>query len=299
MAVLCGCSHGGLVDKGLDIFTSMVHEKDVQPTDLHYGCVVDLLGRAGQLEKALEFIKQMPLEPTASIWSALLGACRAHANVPIGEYVAQKLFMIEPESATNYVILSNIYAASGRWQDVVNVRRLMEEKIVLKEPGRSWINLDRLVHTFRAGDALHPRKEEIFEKLREISNKIKEVGYVPDLSCVLHDVDDEQKESILLSHSEKLAIGIGIIGSPQGLPIQVVKNLRICVDCHNFAKFVSKICGRDIYLRDSKRFHHVVGGVCSCGDYWARDYHSKKDVREESQDGSGPCYPRIRWNDLN
>ncbi|XP_068638605.1 putative pentatricopeptide repeat-containing protein At3g13770, mitochondrial [Aristolochia californica] len=268
MAVLSGCSHGGLVEKGLDIFTSLVHMKDVQPTDLHYGCVVDLLGRAGQLEKALEFIKQMPFEPTASIWGALLGACRVHANVHIAEYVAQKLFMIEPENATNYVILSNIYAAAGRWEDVIKVRGLMEEKIMLKEPGRSWIKLDKLVHTFHAGDKLHPRKEEIFAKIKELTIKIKEVGYVPDLSCVLYDVDDEQKESILLNHSEKLAIGIGLISSPETVPIQVVKNLRICVDCHNFAKFVSKIYGRDISLRDSKRFHHVVKGVCSCGDYW-------------------------------
>ncbi|KAJ8638045.1 hypothetical protein MRB53_012312 [Persea americana] len=268
MAVLSGCSHGGLVDEGLDIFNSMVQGKDVEPEIEHYGCVVDLLGRAGLVEKALTFIKQMPFEPTAAIWGSLLGACRVHANVPVGEYVAQRLFDIEPQNAGNYVILSNIFAAAGRWEDVINMRQKMKEKTVMKEPGRSWIKLDRTLHTFHVGDRFHPKREEISAKIRELSAKIKEAGYVPDLSCVLHDVDDEQKERILLSHSEKMAMAFGLMSVPPGMPIRVVKNLRICVDCHNFAKFVSRVYEREISLRDSNRFHHVVGGACSCRDYW-------------------------------
>ncbi|XP_058071672.1 putative pentatricopeptide repeat-containing protein At3g13770, mitochondrial [Magnolia sinica] len=268
MAVLSGCSHGGLVDEGLETFNMMVHGQDIEPEIEHYGCVVDLLGRAGQVDKAFAFIKQMPFEPTAAIWGSLLGACRVHANVPIGEYVAERLFEIEPQNAGNYVILSNIYAATGRWEDVINVRKLMKKKTVMKEPGQSWIKLDRTVHTFHVRDKFHPKREEISAKIWELSVKIKEAGYIPDLSCVLHDVDDEQKERILLSHSEKLAMAFGLMGTPQGFPIRVVKNLRICVDCHNFAKFVSKVCGRELSLRDCNRFHHISGGVCSCGDYW-------------------------------
>ncbi|XP_077227474.1 pentatricopeptide repeat (PPR) superfamily protein [Tasmannia lanceolata] len=267
MAVLSGCSHGGLLKEGLDIFNSMVHGRAVEPDIGHYGCVVDLLGRAGKVDEAFAFIKQMPFDPTAAIWGSLLGACRVHCNVPVGEYVAQQLFEIEPNNAGNYVILSNIYAAAGRWEDVISVRQQMKDK-AMKEPGRSWIKMDRMVHTFHVGDRFHPKRKEIFAKIKELYVKIKEAGYVPDLSCVLHDVDDEQKEKILLSHSEKLAIAFGMIGNPPGLLIRVVKNLRICVDCHNFAKLVSKVCGREISLRDSNRFHHVAGGVCSCGDYW-------------------------------
>ncbi|KAF8403855.1 hypothetical protein HHK36_011961 [Tetracentron sinense] len=269
MAVLSGCSHGGLVDEGLDVFSEMVNGQDgVDPEIEHYGCVVDLLGRGGRVDKAFTFIKQMPFEPTAAIWGSLLGACRVHANVAIGEFVAHRLFKIEPQNAGNYVILSNLYASAGRWEDVMSMRQLMKEKAVTKEPGRSWIKLDQTLHTFHAGDRSHPRKEEVFEKVRELSVKIKEAGYVPDLSCVLHDVDEEQKEKILLGHSEKLALAFGLIGTPEGLPVRVMKNLRICIDCHNFAKFVSKVYGREVSLRDSNRFHNIIGGTCSCGDYW-------------------------------
>jgi hypothetical protein len=98
--------------------------------------------------------------------------------------------------------------------------------------------------------------------------KFKESGYVPDQSCVLYDVDEEQKEKILLGHSEKLALAFGLISTSEGVPLRVIKNLRICVDCHNFAKFVSKVYGRQVSIRDKNRFHHVAGGICSCGDYW-------------------------------
>ncbi|KAE9466021.1 hypothetical protein C3L33_02068, partial [Rhododendron williamsianum] len=127
-----------------------------------------------------------------------------------------------------------------RWEDVRNVRELMNEKAVIKEPGRSWIELNQTLHTFHASDRTHPRKEEVFAKVKELLVKIKQAGYTPDLSCVLHDVDEEQKEKILLGHSEKLALAFGLIDTPPGKPVQVMKNLRICVDCHNFAKFVQR-----------------------------------------------------------
>lgn len=158
MAVLSGCSHGGLVHEGLDIFYWMVRGQYVEAEIEHYGCIVDLLGRAGLVDKALIFIKQMPFEPTAGIWDTLLGACHAHSNVPVGEYAALQLFNIDPQNARNYVILSNIFAASGRWEDVINVRRLMKEKTVMKEPGQSWIKLDRKLHAFYVSDQFHLKK---------------------------------------------------------------------------------------------------------------------------------------------
>lgn len=269
LAVLSGCSHGGMENRGLEVFDEMASGKyGVEPDIEHYGSVVDLLGRAGQIEKAFKFIKHMPFEPTAAIWGALLGACKVHQNVDIGEYVGNRLLEIEPENAGNYVILSNLLASAGRWNDVRDIRDLMKEKAVTKEPGKSWIELDKTLHTFHAGDRSHPRNEEVSTKVREISVKIKEAGYAPDLTCVLYDVDEEQKEKILLSHSEKLALAFALISTPEGKPVRVMKNLRICVDCHNFAKFVSKIYRREISLRDKNRFHHIVDGVCSCGNYW-------------------------------
>ncbi|XP_006656246.2 putative pentatricopeptide repeat-containing protein At3g13770, mitochondrial [Oryza brachyantha] len=268
LAVLSGCSHGGLVDEGLDMFDIMVKEQSELLHTGHYGCVIDLLGRSGRLEKALNLIENMPLEPTPSIWGSLLGACRVHANVHVGELVAQKLLEMEPENAGNYVILSNIYAASGMWKDVFKVRKLMLENTVTKEPGQSWIILDKVIHTFLSSDEFHPSKKDIDAKIKEIFVDIKAAGFVPDLSCVLHDVDDEQKERMLLGHSEKLAITFGLMNTPSGLTIRIMKNLRICVDCHNFAKFVSKVYGREISLRDKNRFHLLAHGNCTCGDYW-------------------------------
>ncbi|KAF9598093.1 hypothetical protein IFM89_024438 [Coptis chinensis] len=163
----------------------------------------------------------MPYEPTAAILGSLLGACAAHKNVFVGEFVARRLFEIEPENAGNYIILSNLYASNGRWEDVRNVRELMKGKDVAKEPGRSWVKLDQTVHTFHVGDWSHPQKDEVLTKVKELLVKIKEAGYVCDLSCVLHDVDDEQKERMLLSHSEKLAIALRLIGTCSGVPIKV------------------------------------------------------------------------------
>lgn len=269
LAVLSGCSHGGMEDRGLEFFNEMVNCKDgFEPEIEHYGCVVDMLGRAGRVGEALEFIKKMPFEPTAAILGSLLGACRVHSNVDVGEFVGQHLMEIEPENAGNYVILSNLYACAGRWEDVTRVRELMKEKAVTKDPGRSWIELDQTLHTFHASDRSHPMSEELSVKVKELCVRFKEAGYVPDMSCVLYDVDEEQKEKVLLGHSEKLALTFGLIGTPKGAPIRVIKNLRICVDCHNFAKFVSKVYGRKVSLRDKNRFHHIAEGTCSCGDYW-------------------------------
>lgn len=144
----------------------------------------------------------------------------------------------------------------------------MKEKAVIKEPGRSWIEIEQTLHTFHASDRSHPRKVEVFAKVKDLSVKFKEFGYVPNLGCVLYDVDEEQKERILLGHSEKLAMAFGLMHTSKGMSIRIMKNLRICVDCHNFAKFVSKIYERKVSLRDKNRFHDIVEGVCSCGDYW-------------------------------
>ncbi|KAL5199727.1 hypothetical protein ABZP36_020930 [Zizania latifolia] len=268
LAVLSGCSHGGLVDEGLDIFDIILKEQSAFLNPGHYGCVIDLLGRSGRLEKALNLIENMPFLPTPAIWGSLLGACRVHANVHVGELVAQKLLDMEPENAGNYVILSNIYAAAGMWKDVFKVRKLMLEKTLSKEPAQSWIILDKVIHTFHSSERFHPSKKDIDAKIKEIYVDIKASGFVPDLSCVLHDVDEEQKERMLLGHSEKLAITFGLMNTPPGFIIRVIKNLRICVDCHNFAKFVSKVYRREISLRDKNRFHLLRDGGCTCGHYW-------------------------------
>ncbi|XP_010557925.1 PREDICTED: putative pentatricopeptide repeat-containing protein At3g13770, mitochondrial [Tarenaya hassleriana] len=270
LAVLWGCSHGSRIeDTGLQIFDEMRNGNyGVKPESEHYGCVVDMLGRAGRINEAFEFVEEMPLEPSGAILHSLLSACRVHSNLDIGELVGRKLLEIEPENSGNYVVLSNLYASAGRWEETRKVRALMRKKAGMKEPGRSWIQHERITHYFHANDRAHPRRDEILDKLREITKELKQEGYVPDLSCVLQDVDEEQKENMLLGHSEKLALTFGLIAIPEGFPIRVFKNLRVCVDCHDFAKIFSRVFGREVCLRDKNRFHQIVGGTCSCGDYW-------------------------------
>eukprot|EP01018_Ginkgo_biloba_P039368 Gb_08569 [translate_table: standard] len=268
VAVLSACSHAGLVTEGWQCFGGMRQDYHIMPMLEHYACMVDLLGRAGQLEEAYDFIKRMPLEPDAGVWGALLSACRVHCNVELGEYAAKHIFELEPENAGYYVLLSNIYAAAGRWSDALKVRTTMKERGLKKNPGCTWIEVNNRVHAFLVGDKSHPQSEKISAMLESLSAQIEVAGYVPDTSFVLHDVDEAEKEYILCGHSEKLAIAFGLINTSPETPIRIAKNLRVCGDCHSATKFISKIAGREIIVRDANRFHHFTDGLCSCGDYW-------------------------------
>jgi hypothetical protein len=246
----------------------MRQDYHITPSVEHYACMVDLLGRAGHLDDAWNFIKIMPFEPNAIIWRALLGACKNHHNIELGLQVAERLVELEPTYAGNYVLLSNIYASSGRWDDVFKLRKMMNNRGVKKSPGCSWIEVESRMHSFIVGDRSHPQSEKIYELLDSLAWQIKEAGYVPDTNGVLHDVEEEQKEHLLYYHSEKLAIAFGILNTCPSLPIRITKNLRVCGDCHKATKFISKVVRREIIVRDSNRFHRFLDGQCSCGDYW-------------------------------
>eukprot|EP01018_Ginkgo_biloba_P020119 Gb_16017 [translate_table: standard] len=268
IGVLSACSHAGLVDEGWQYFNCMVQDYCINPGVEHYACMVDLLGRAGRLDEAEDFIEKMPVEPGAGVWGALLGACRIHCDIELGQCVAERLFDLDPQNAGRYVLLSNIYAAAGRWEDVTKVRDLMKERGVKKPPGHSMIEINNRVHVFLVGDRSHPQSENIYATLEVLAGQMKEAGYVPNTNFVLHDVEDEVKEHMLSSHSEKLAIAFGIINTSPGTLIRITKNLRVCGDCHSATKFISKIVSREIIVRDANRFHHFKDGLCSCGDYW-------------------------------
>ncbi|KAK8660873.1 hypothetical protein V6N13_051781 [Hibiscus sabdariffa] len=269
IAVFAACSHSGMVSEGLNLFYKMKDEHGVEPTPDHYACIVDMLGRAGQVEEAYQLINDMPSELNKiSAWSSLLGSCRIHQKVEIGEIAARNLFLLEPDVASHYVLLSNIYSSAQLWDKATDIRKRMKEKGVRKEPGCSWIELDDEVHKFIAGDASHPQSGQVYGFLETLSEKMRKEGYVPDTSCVLHNVDEEEKEALLCGHSEKLAIAFGILNTPPGTTIRVAKNLRVCNDCHEATKYISVITDREIILRDVRRFHQFRNGRCSCGDYW-------------------------------
>eukprot|EP01018_Ginkgo_biloba_P016521 Gb_02086 [translate_table: standard] len=269
VAILSACSHAGMVTEGRQYFDSMRNDYGIIPRMEHYACMVDLLGRAGWLDEAEDFIKKMPLEPSAVVWGSLLGACRIHCNIEVGERVAEHLFKMKPENAGYYVLMSNVYGAARRWDDLAKVRTMMKDQGLKKNPGCTWIVVKNNVHAFLVGDRSHPQSEEIYATLENLSGQMKSAGYVPNTNFVLHDIQDEEKERILCGHSEKLAIAFGLINTCPGTPLQITKNLRVCGDCHSATKFISKIVGREISVRDANRFHHFKDGTCSCGDYWS------------------------------
>eukprot|EP01018_Ginkgo_biloba_P031529 Gb_16954 [translate_table: standard] len=244
--VLKACSHAGLVVEGRHYFVSMSQEHDINPSSEHYSCMVDLLGRAGCLDEAENFINKMPTEPNAAVWGALLGACRIHNNPKLGEHAAECLLELAPQNDGTYVLLSNIYAAAGRWDDVAKVRKLMKDRGVKKQLGCSWVEVKNKVHAFTVGDRSHPQAKEIYATLELWAGEMEAAGYVPNMNFALHDVDEKQKERLLFHHSEKLAIAFGHISTLPGTIVRVVKNLRVCGDCHTVTKFISRIAGREL-----------------------------------------------------
>lgn len=268
IGVLCACTHTGMVDMGRKFFIDMTSKHGIKPNVAHYGCMVDLLGRAGNLKEAHEVIKNMPMKPNAIVWSALLGACRVHKDVEMAEMAAKQILELEPENGAVYVLLCNIYAACKRWENLRKLRQLMVDRGIKKTPGCSLIEMSGIVHEFVAGDQSHPQSKEIYSKLDEMTRDLKFSGYSPDTSEISLDVGEEDKETALNRHSEKLAIAFALFNSGPGVTIRIVKNLRMCVDCHRVAKLVSKVYNREVIVRDKTRFHHFRHGSCSCKDYW-------------------------------
>jgi len=175
---------------------------------------------------------------------------------------------VDHENAGVYVLLSNIYAAAGKWDLSENVQQLRKERGVKKQPGHTWIEVNNEVHSFVVNDQAHPQMFEIHAELKRLLGQMHAMGYVPDTKFVLHNVEEEDKVFHLCHHSEKLAIAFALISTPPGTPLCIFKNLRVCGDCHTSTKFISKIVGRVILVRDANRFHHFENGVCSCMDYW-------------------------------
>ncbi|KAG8479312.1 hypothetical protein CXB51_029716 [Gossypium anomalum] len=189
MAVLSACSHAGLIDEGLRCFESMSNY-NVTPDQEIYGCVVDLLGRGGRVEEAYQLIKGMPFKPNESVWGALLGACKAHKLPSMGKLAALKVLDLRPKKVGAYVMLSNIYAAEGKWGESARMRKLMRRTGSRKEAGSSWIEVRNQVYSFVVGDKLGSHTEWAHGVVELLILHMKEAGYIPDLHCLIHDLED-------------------------------------------------------------------------------------------------------------
>lgn len=244
VAVLAACASAEAVEEGLKYFEAMKKEYGIMPEIEHYLGVVDVLGKSGHLNEAEEFIKKMPFEPTPEVWEALRNFARIHGDLEIEDRVEELLVTLDPSKAKD----DKIPLPQKKRYSAVN---MLEEKNRVTE--------------FRCSN---PYKEEAYQKLKGLNGQMREAGYVPDTRYVLHDIDEEAKEQALQYHSERLAIAYGLISTPPRTTLRIMKNLRICGDCHNAIKIMSKIVGRELIVRDNKRFHHFKDGKCSCGDYW-------------------------------
>lgn len=268
VAVLTACGHAGLVGKGWEVFDLMKSRYEMEPKVEHYGCMVNLLGRAGRVREAYDLVRSMEVEPDSILWGTLLWACRIHNDVSLGEEIAEFLVSNDLATSGTCILLSNMYAAARNWVGVAKVRSFMKESGVEKEPGCSSIEVNNRVHEFLAGDIRHRRSKDIYSMLGKMNGLLKARGYTPKIDVVLHDIGEQQKEQSLEVHSEKLALAFGLISTSPGTAIKIVKNLRVCLDCHAVMKMMSKISGRKIIMRDRNRFHHFENGSCSCRDYW-------------------------------
>ncbi|CAI0431507.1 unnamed protein product [Linum tenue] len=267
--LLSACSHCGLLDEGMLFFETMTKQYGIKPNIHHYGCIADLMGRVGKLDQAYELIMSMKeLKPDSALWRTLLGACRIHHNVTLGETVVGHLVELKAQEAGDYVLLLNIYSSVGDWEKVKDTRRFMKERGIQTSLGCSSIIVKGVVHEFLVDDVSHSRKEEIYTTMDEINKQLKIAGYVADITSELHNLDEEEKGHALSYHSEKLAMAFGILATPPGTTIRIAKNLRTCVDCHEFAKALSWVYNRVVVIRDRNRFHHFREGRCSCDDFW-------------------------------
>ncbi|CAN0928235.1 Pentatricopeptide repeat-containing protein At1g71420 [Linum grandiflorum] len=269
VALLSVCSHVGLVTKGFEIFNSMYTNHGISPELDHYACMIDVLGRAGRLSEARELISRMPMEPDSVIWSSILSSCRKHGGqTELAKFAADRLTELDPDNSLGYVQMSNMCFVTGSYNEAGLIRKEMKSSKVVKQPGLSWIEIGNELHEFASGGRRHPDREAIYTKLDGLVADLRaKKGYVPDTSLSFHDIDVEHKEQELCRHSEKLALAFALIKGSSGV-IRIVKNIRICVDCHEFMKLASGFLEKEIVVRDSNRFHHFENDKCSCSDFW-------------------------------
>ncbi|XP_078440460.1 pentatricopeptide repeat-containing protein At5g52850, chloroplastic-like [Wolffia australiana] len=253
LLLLYACSHGGLADLGLDYFNSMREVHDVVPELDHFVCLVDLLGRAGRVEEAAAQIEKMPLKPDAMVYKTLLGACRLSRNLGLGEFAAARALELDSDDPAIYVLLSRLYEDVGKTKLGEEMRREMKSRGLKKDVGRSWVEIRNRIHQFTARDSSDPVIGSLHDVLDELEKKM---------------ASSSSSSSSSSRHSEKLALAFGLLHSPPGAPVRVIKNLRICIDCHAFMELASRVTSREIIIRDGNRYHTFKDGVCSCGGFW-------------------------------
>ncbi|CAJ2629950.1 unnamed protein product [Trifolium pratense] len=250
LSLISACSHGGLLDLGLEYFYSMQKVYHITPKLDHYVCLVDLLGRGGRLEEAMGVIETMPFKPDSLVCKTLLNACNLHGNVALGEDMARRCLELDPSDPAIYLLLANLYDNAGLSDFGEKTRRLMRERGLRRSPGQCWMEIRSRIHHFSAGEKID--EDEINEKLAFLITEFRNRGY------------QYQESEDKIYHSEQLAAAYGVLNVPTMAPIRIYKNSLICPHCHTFMMLATQVVGREIILRDRKRFHFFKDGQCSC-----------------------------------
>ncbi|XP_010263827.1 PREDICTED: pentatricopeptide repeat-containing protein At2g15690-like [Nelumbo nucifera] len=252
-------------------------------------------GQGGEALSLFSEMKGVGIRPDKSTFSGVLMACRCLGEVERGQAHFESMTKdhgIAP-SMEHYASIVELLGKSGKiaeakrfvakmpiepnslvWETLGKFSTAgLKDQITELAPPKSppalkLRNKKKIQNNSGSKRTVNPKKSEAYEKLRSLNEEMKEAGYVPDTRYVFHDIDQESKEKALMYHSERLAIAYGLISTPPGTTLRIMKNLRICGDCHNAIKIISKIVEREIIVRDNKRFHHFKDGKCSCGDYW-------------------------------
>ena len=261
-SVLNACAQMGLVDEAFRLFFSMKEVYGIEPLEEHYSCMVEVLGRAGMFEEVLDFINGVPtfkLGPL--IWRTLLSSSRIHGNMKVAKYAAEKLLELEPSDFSANLLLEQVLLTLGEWDNALKLKT----KTKSMRASSSWIEIRNRIYEFASDE--NPAKE-VSTKLAEIEGKMEELGYVADKNHLLHNAEEEEYDGVGLHHTEMKALAFGLISLPHGMPVRVVKNVRMCGDCHSACKFMSTFLERELVVKDPYSFHHFRDGKCSCRDTW-------------------------------
>ncbi|KAH7436790.1 hypothetical protein KP509_05G036100 [Ceratopteris richardii] len=257
LSILSVCSHAGLVQKARSYFKAMT-EYNLSPKSEHYNCVIDLLGRAGQILEATEMLERMPYQPTIFAWCSMLGACRKWGNVKLGQHAFECVLRLDSQHAAAFMLMFSIYVDACMWEEAKKVEEALQ---ALKQPGQSLVDIFGVVHTFCEEDVDNMRHKELHAKLREVYLEMEKRDSTNVLTKTSNSINCSCK------HSERLALVYGLLNTSERSQIHIVKNVPICEDCHNVMTFISRTERRKIVFKDKICYHEFKNGKCSCGYY--------------------------------
>eukprot|EP00026_Physarum_polycephalum_P005624 Phypoly_transcript_05659.p1 GENE.Phypoly_transcript_05659~~Phypoly_transcript_05659.p1 ORF type:complete len:245 (+),score=26.98 Phypoly_transcript_05659:1127-1861(+) len=240
---------------------------NIVPDNTHVTCMADVYGRAGMLAEAEKWATSAN---NKIAWTSVLqGAC-IRGNMTYAEHAFARAVALDPMDPSLYVLMSSVYATNNQWDKQQEVRHAIDSLKLKKVPGITWIEVNGVVHRLVMEDQEHENIEMIQETIKSLRKELDAISkYRPKTSRVLRpDMTEAQKEDLLWQHSERLAIGLGLLFTPAGSELLLWKNLRMCEDCHEVFKLISQVTNRKINIRDKSRFHHIENGKCSCNDFY-------------------------------